>query len=61
MKLPNPYTQRELAAARDLPPHSGPLAAINVGFHEAYTRLVEQVVLELGESVPVIVVIGDER
>jgi len=59
MKLPNPYTQRELAAARALPPHNGPLAAVNVSFHEAYTRLVEQVLLELGESVPVIVLIGD--
>lgn len=60
MKLPNPYTQRELAAARDLPPHSGPLAAVNVSFHEAYTRLVEKVLLELGESVPVIVLIGND-
>jgi hypothetical protein len=60
MKPPNPYTQRELAAARDLPPHSGPLAAVNVSFHEAYTRLVEQVLLELGQSVPVIVLIVDD-
>jgi hypothetical protein len=60
MELPNPYTQRELATARDLPPHSGPLAAANVSFHEAYTRLVEQVLLELGESVAVIVLIGDD-
>ena len=60
MKLTNPYTQRELATARNLPPHSGPLAAVNVSFHEAYTRLVEQVLLELGETVPVIVLIGDD-
>jgi hypothetical protein len=60
MKLPNPYTQRKLAEAQDLPPHNGALAAFNVGFHEAYTRLVEQVLAHLGESVPVVVLIGDE-
>ena len=60
MKLPNPYTQRKLAEARDLPPQNGPFAAINVGFHVTYTRLVEQVLAQLGESVPVIVLIGDD-
>ena len=60
MKLPNPYTQRKLAEARDLPPRNGPFAAINVGFHVTYTRLVEQVLAQLGESVPVIVLIGDD-
>ena len=60
MKLPNPYTQRKLAEARDLPPRNGPFAAINVGFHETYTRLVEQVLAQLGESVPVVVLIGDD-
>jgi len=55
MKLPNPYTQRKLAEARDLPPRNGPFAAINVGFHETYTRLVEQVLTQLGDSVPVVV------
>jgi hypothetical protein len=60
MKLPNPYTQRKLAEARELPPPNGPLAAINVGFHETYTRLVEQVLAQLGGSVPVVVVIGDD-
>ena len=43
MKLPNPYTQRELADARKVPPQNGPFAAINFSFHETYTRLVEQV------------------
>ena len=60
MKLPNPYTQRKLAEARAFPPHNGLLAAINVGFHETYTRLVEQVLAQLGDSVPVIVLIGDD-
>jgi hypothetical protein len=60
MKLPNPYTQRTLAEARDLPPRNEPFAAFNVGFHETYTRLVEQVLAQLGESVPVVVLIGDD-
>ena len=60
MKLPNPYTQRKLAEARDLPPSNGPFGKINVGFHEVYTRLVEQVLVQLGDSVPVIVLIGDD-
>ena len=59
MKLPNPYTQRKLAEARNLPPLNGPFAAINVGFHVTYTRLVEQVLAQLGETVPVVVLIGD--
>lgn len=60
MKLPNPYTQRELTAARNLPPPNEPFAGINVGFHETYTRLVEQVLAQLGDRVPVIVLIGDD-
>src|SRR5262249_41411962 len=60
MKLPNPYTQRELAEARNLPPPNEPFAAINVSFHETYTRLVEQTLAHLGDSVPVIVLIGDD-
>jgi hypothetical protein len=60
MKLPNPYTQRKLAEARDLPPRNGPFAKINVGFHETYTLLVEQVLAQLGDSVPVVVLIGDD-
>src|SRR5215471_12058608 len=60
MKLPNPYTQRELAAARDLPPPNEPFAAINVSFHETYTRLVEQVLAQLGDTIPVLVLIGDD-
>jgi hypothetical protein len=60
MKLPNPYTQHELAAARDLPPRNQPFAGINVGFHETYTRLVEQVLAQLGDSIPVIVLTGDD-
>src|SRR5215510_13210028 len=60
MKLPNPYTQRELAEARKLPPPNEPFAEINVSFHETYTRLVEQVLAQLGDSVPVIVLIGDD-
>jgi hypothetical protein len=60
MKLPNPYTQHKLAEARELPPHNELLAAINVGFHETYTRLVEQVLAQLGDSVPVIVLMGDD-
>src|SRR5262245_11530818 len=60
MKLPNPYTQRELTAARDLPPRNEPFAAVNLGFHKSYTRLVEQVLVQLGDSVPVVVLIGDD-
>jgi len=60
MKLPNPYTQRKLAEARDLPPRNGPFSAFNIGFHETYTRLVEQVLAQLGESVPVVVLIGND-
>jgi hypothetical protein len=60
MKLPNPYTQRELAEARNRPPPNEPFASINVSFHETYTRLVEQVLAQLGDSVPVVVLIGDE-
>lgn len=59
MKLPNPYTQRELAGARNLPPQNEPFAAINFSFHETYTRLVEQVQAELGHSIPVIVLMAD--
>ncbi|HEY9503018.1 MAG TPA: hypothetical protein VIR01_15390, partial [Pyrinomonadaceae bacterium] len=60
MNRPNPYTQRKLAEARELPPHDGLLAAINAGFHETYTRVVEQVLANLGDTVPVIVLIGDD-
>lgn len=60
MKLPNPYTQRELAEARSLPPPNEPFASINVSFHETYTRLVEQVLAQLGDRVPVVVLIGDD-
>ena len=60
MKLPNPYTQRELAAARNLAPPNEPFAGINIAFHQTYTRLVEQVLAQLGDSVPVIVLIGDD-
>jgi len=60
MKLPNPYTQRELAEAQNVPPRNEPFAAINFSFHEVYTRLVEQVLAQLGDSVPVIVLIGDD-
>jgi hypothetical protein len=60
MKLPNSYTHRELAEARNLPPPNEPFAAINVSFHETYTRLVEQVLAQLGDNVPVIVLIGDD-
>jgi hypothetical protein len=60
LKRPNPYTQRKLAEGRELRPSNEPFAAINVGFHETYTRLVEQVLAELGDSVPVVVLIGDD-
>lgn len=60
MKLPNPYTLRDLAAARDLLPRNEPFAAVNISFHKTYTRLVEQVLAQLGDSVPVVVLIGDD-
>jgi hypothetical protein len=60
LKRPNPYTQRKLAEGRELRPSNEPFAAINVGFHETYTRLVEQVLAQLGDSVPVVVLIGDD-
>ena len=59
MKLPNSCTQRKLAEARELPPHDGLFAAVNVGFHKTYTRLVEQVLAQLGDSVPVVILVGD--
>ncbi|MGC1322681.1 MAG: hypothetical protein WA849_10895 [Candidatus Udaeobacter sp.] len=60
MKLPNACTQRKLAEARDLPPRNGPFSAFNMGFHKTYTRLIEQVLTQLGENVPVVVLIGDD-
>jgi hypothetical protein len=60
MKIPNPYTQQKLAEARTLPPHDGLLASINAGFHATYTRVVEQVLAQLGDSVAVIILIGDD-
>jgi len=60
MNLPNPYTQRKLAEARELLPHNAPFGAVNLAFHETYTRLVEQVLAQLGDSVPVVVLIGDD-
>ena len=60
MKLPNPYTQRELADSRNVPPRNEPFAAINVSFHETYTRLVEQVLAQLGDSIPVAILLGDD-
>src|ERR1051325_10554683 len=60
MKLPNLYTQRELAGIGNVPPHNEPFAAINLSFHQTYTRLVEQVLAQLGQGIPVIVLIGDD-
>ena len=60
MKLPNPYTERELAEARNLPPPNEPFAAINIGFHETYARFVDQVLAQLGDSIPVVVLTGDD-
>lgn len=60
MNLPNPYTERELAEARNLPPPNEPFAAINIGFHETYARFVDQVLAQLGDSIPVVVLTGDE-
>ena len=60
MKLPNPYTQRELADSRNVPPRNEPFAAINVSFHETYTPLVDQVLAQLGDSIPVAILLGDD-
>jgi len=60
MKTKNAYTLRKLQEARDLPPRTGPLAAANLGFHETYTRLVEDALAQLGERLPVLVMIGDD-
>jgi hypothetical protein len=60
MNLPNPYTERELAEARNLPPPNEPFAAINIGFHETYARFVDQVLAQLGDSIPVVVLTGDD-
>jgi hypothetical protein len=60
MNLPNPYTERELAEARNLPPPNKPFAAINISFHETYTRLVDQLLAQLGDSIPVVVLTGDD-
>jgi hypothetical protein len=60
MRARNPYTQRKLEEDRKLPPRSGPLAVANVGFHETYTRFVEQILAQLGERFPVFVLIGND-
>lgn len=60
MKTKNPYTLRKLEEARDLPPRTGPLAAANLGFQETYTRLVDDALAQLGERLPVLVMIGDD-
>jgi hypothetical protein len=56
----NPYTLRKLKQARALPPRSGPLARANVGFHKTYTRFVEQILAQLGERSPVLVLLGND-
>jgi len=58
-EAPNPYTQRKLNEPRDLAPRDEPFTGMNVSFHKTYTRLVEQVLAQLGESVPVVVLTGD--
>ena len=60
MRSQNRYTLRKLEEARDLSPRAGPLASANIGFHETYTRLVEQTLAELGGRLPVLVLIGDD-
>ena len=60
MKGRNPITLRKLEEARKLPPHTGPLSVANVGFHETYTRSVEQVLAELGARFPVLVLICND-
>jgi hypothetical protein len=35
-------------------------AAVNIGFRKAYTRLVERFLSKLGDTVPVVILIGDD-
>lgn len=56
----NPYTLRKRIEDRNLPPRTGPLAGANAGFHETYTRLVEETLVDLGDRFPVLVLIGDD-
>lgn len=55
----NPHTARKLAEAGSFPPRSGPLSAANIGFHESYNRLVHETVSQLGDKIPLAVLIGD--
>ena len=41
-------------------PTSGPLSDVNRGFHQTYERLISQSFDELGDSLPVIVLLGDD-
>lgn len=60
MNTPNPVTQRKLVGDQTREPRSGALAPANLGFHETYTRLLEQALAQLGGKLPVLVLIGDD-
>lgn len=55
----NPYTAKKFAEASAYAPHSGPNAATNLGFHDSYNVLIRDTLSQIGQSVPVMVMIGD--
>lgn len=55
----NPHPELRLVASAAFAPYSGPLAAANRGFHDIYNRLVVDTIDAMGNSIPVLVMIGD--
>lgn len=50
---------KKIADAASLAPLTGPLCAANRGFHDSYNRLIAASIAQLGETIPVAVMIGD--
>lgn len=55
----NPHTAQKLTDAGSYAPRSGPLSDANLGFHESYNRLVHETLFQLGDTIPVVAMIGD--
>lgn len=56
----NPHPELHLVASAAFAPYSGPLATANRGFHDIYNRLVVDTIDTIGDSIPVLVMIGDD-
>ncbi|WP_442483016.1 hypothetical protein [Aeoliella sp. SH292] len=56
----NPHPELRLVASAAFAPYAGPLAAANRGFHDIYNRLVVDTIDAIGDSIPVLVMIGDD-